>query len=145
MLESIGCTTRDLGTDHLKEALDEVDINKQSELLNIGQMTLEDIIEALKTPERDPRDEYTVPELKSDVLSMEDLTVGMKLSGTVRNVVDFGAFIDIGVKQDGLVHISKMSHQFIKHPMDKLSVGDIVEVTVIEIDLEKERIALSMI
>lgn len=145
LLESIGCTTRDLGTDHLKEALDEVDINKQSELLNIGQMTLEDIIEALKTPERDPRDEYTVPELKSDVLSMEDLTVGMKLSGTVRNVVDFGAFIDIGVKQDGLVHISKMSHQFIKHPMDKLSVGDIVEVTVIEIDLEKERIALSMI
>ncbi|RPF56396.1 LSU ribosomal protein L11P [Abyssicoccus albus] len=145
LLDSIGCTTRDLGTDHLKEALDEVDINKQSELLNIGQMTLVDIIEALKTPERDPRDEYTVPELKSDVLSMEDLTVGMKLSGTVRNVVDFGAFIDIGVKQDGLVHISKMSHQFIKHPMDKLSVGDIVEVTVIEIDLEKERIALSMI
>ncbi|MDD4781492.1 MAG: Tex family protein [Tissierellia bacterium] len=115
-----------------------------SEELNIGVPTLTDIIEELKKPGRDPRDEMPKPILRSDVMKMEDLKVGMKLSGTVRNVVDFGAFVDIGVKQDGLVHLSEMSDKFIKNPMEVVEVGDIVNVTIINIDTERQRIGLSM-
>ena len=100
---------------------------------------------ALIAPNRDPRDEYETPILKSDVLSIEDLTKGMKLSGTVRNVVDFGAFVDIGVKQDGLVHISKLSRKFVKNPMDIVSVGDIVDVWILDIDEQKGKVSLTMI
>lgn len=113
--------------------------------LGIGVPTLEDIIAALMTPGRDPREDFETPLLKSDVLSIEDLRKGMKLSGTVRNVVDFGAFVDIGVKQDGLVHISKLSDRFVKHPTDVVSVGDIVDVWIEDIMHDKGKVALTMI
>ncbi|MPN42194.1 Protein YhgF [bioreactor metagenome] len=112
--------------------------------MNIGVPTLTDIIEELKKPGRDPRDEMPKPILRSDVMKMEDLKVGMKLTGTVRNVVDFGAFVDIGVKQDGLVHLSEMSDKFIKNPMEVVEVGDIVNVTIISIDIDRQRIGLTM-
>ena len=99
----------------------------------------------LEKPGRDPREELDKPILRSDVLEMKDLKEGMQLKGTVRNVIDFGAFIDIGVHQDGLVHISKMSNKFIKHPLEVVSVGDVVDVTVLAVDLDKKRIQLSMI
>lgn len=113
--------------------------------LGIGEITLRDILDELEKPGRDPRQDMPAPVLRSDVLSMEDLTEGMKLKGTVRNIVDFGAFVDIGVHQDGLVHISKMSRRFIKHPLEVVSVGDVVEVTVLAVDVRKKRISLSMI
>ena len=106
---------------------------------------LDDIIDCLIKPNRSIRDQYQTPLLKKDILHIEDLKPGMVLEGTVRNVVDFGAFIDIGLKNDGLVHISKMSKQRIKHPLDVLSIGDIVEVNVIDVDLKKNRVSLSMI
>ena len=112
--------------------------------LQVGVPTLEDIIKSLKASNRDPRDEFETPILKSDVLSIEDLKEGMKLSGTVRNVVDFGAFVDIGVKQDGLVHVSKLSKKFVKNPMDIVSVGDIV-VWIYSIDKNKDKVSLTMI
>jgi protein Tex len=115
-----------------------------AEELNLGIPTLTDIIEELKKPGRDPRDEMQKPILRSDVMKMEDMEVGMKLSGTVRNVVDFGAFVDIGVKQDGLVHLSEMSDKYIKSPMEVVQVGDIINVTIISIDTQKQRIGLSM-
>lgn len=107
-------------------------------------MTLQDIIEELTKPGRDPREEMPKPILRSDVLKLEDLTEGMVLTGTVRNVIDFGAFIDIGIKHDGLVHISEMSESFVKNPLDIVSVGDIVKVKIIEIDLERQKVKLSM-
>ncbi|MGX0288398.1 transcriptional accessory protein Tex/SPT6 [Staphylococcus epidermidis] len=103
------------------------------------------IFQPLIAPNRDPRDEFETPILKSDVLSIEDLSKGMKLNGTVRNVVDFGAFVDIGVKQDGLVHISKLSKKFVKNPMDMISVGDIVEVWILDIDENKGKVSLTMV
>ena len=112
--------------------------------LNIGVPTVKDIIKELQKPGRDPRDEMPKPVLRSDVLKIEDLKEGMILTGTVRNVIDFGAFVDIGVKNDGLVHISEMSDKYIKNPMDVVSVGDIVKVRVIKIDLEKKKVGLSM-
>lgn len=115
-----------------------------AEELNIGIPTLTYIIEELKKPGRDPRDEMQKPLLRSDVMKMEDMKIGMKLSGTVRNVVDFGAFVDIGVKQDGLVHLSEMSDKYIKSPMEVVQVGDIINVTIISIDAQKQRIGLSM-
>ncbi|MDU7037577.1 MAG: S1 RNA-binding domain-containing protein, partial [Staphylococcus simulans] len=119
---------------------------KQSaEQLNVGLPTLEDIVAALIAPNRDPRDEYETPILKSNVLSLEDLTKGMKLSGTVRNVVDFGAFVDVGVKQDGLVHISQLAKRFVKNPMDIVNVGDIVDVWVLDTDTVKNKVSLTMI
>ncbi|MEE1350729.1 MAG: S1 RNA-binding domain-containing protein, partial [Clostridia bacterium] len=117
---------------------------KLSEELCIGTMTLDDIIEALKRPGRDPREELPQPNLREDLLSMEDLKPDMELTGVVRNVVDFGAFVDIGVHQDGLVHISRICDKFIKHPSDVLSVGDIVNVKVLEVDAAKKRISLTM-
>ncbi len=113
--------------------------------LGIGEPTLLDIIDNLKKPGRDPREEMPKPILRSDVLKVEDLEKGMKLKGTVRNIVDFGAFVDIGVKQDGLVHISQMANKFVKNPLDVLSVGDVIDVTIVSIDIDKGRIGLSMI
>ncbi|WP_436855767.1 Tex family protein [Staphylococcus caeli] len=145
LLTEIEKTAADLGTPELKLALNQVDIASMAEKLDVGQPTLEDIIKSLITPNRDPRDEFETPLLKSDVLSIEDLKKNMKLSGTVRNVVDFGAFVDIGVKQDGLVHVSKLSKKFVKNPMDIVSVGDIVDVWIIDIDDKKGKVSLTMI
>ena len=121
------------------------DYKKMAEELEIGEPTLRDITAELEKPGRDPRDEMPKPILRSDVLAMEDLKEGMVLKGTVRNVIDFGAFVDIGVHQDGLVHVSEMSSKkFVKHPLDVVKVGDIIDVKVIGIDLKKKRISLSM-
>ncbi len=117
---------------------------KLAEEIGIGEPTLIDIIENLKKPGRDPREDIPKPILRSDVLKMEDLKEGMKLKGTVRNVVDFGAFVDIGVKQDGLLHISQIANKFVKNPLDVINVGDIIDVTIIAIDIERKRISLSM-
>lgn len=111
---------------------------------NIGMPTAEDIVSSLLKPDLDIRDEMPKPILMSDIMSMEDLKPGMVLTGTVRNVIDFGAFVDIGVHQDGLVHISQISDKFIKHPTDALSVGDIVKVKVLDVNIEKKRISLSI-
>jgi protein Tex len=145
LLSSLGFTTKDLGAEDLIKALNELDLKATSEALAIGELTLKDIIDALVKPERDPRDELPAPLLKKDVLQMEDLKTGMELQGTVRNVVDFGAFVDIGVKQDGLVHISKLRRQFVKHPLDVVSVGDVVTVWVDSVDTNKGRVSLTML
>ena len=133
-----------IGTDEIKNKLSNININNLSKELNIDIYTLQDIIESLVKPNRDPRDMLPKPLLKQDVLHLEDLKVGMKLQGTVRNVVDFGALIDIGIKNDGLVHISKMTDKFIKHPSEVVSVGDIIDVYVDDINLEKQKVSLSM-
>ncbi|ETI66170.1 Tex family protein [Neobacillus vireti] len=145
LLASLGFTTDDLGSEELKKALSGLDLKSVSEELAIGELTLKDIIDALVRPERDPRDDLPRPLLKKDVLKLEDLKAGMELQGTVRNVVDFGAFVDIGVKQDGLVHISKLSNRFVKHPLDIVSVGDVVTVWVDSVDMKKGRVALTML
>lgn len=145
LLKKYGFTTKDLGTEELKAALQAVDLKVVASELSIGELTLKDIIEALVRPERDPRDELPAPLLKKDVLQLEDLKSGMELQGTVRNVVDFGAFVDIGVKQDGLVHISKLTKRFVKHPLDIVSVGDIVTVWVDSVDKQKGRVSLTML
>jgi uncharacterized protein len=121
------------------------DKSKMAKELGIGEITLTDIIKELEKPGRDPRDEMPKPILRTDVLEMKDLTEGMILKGTVRNVIDFGAFVDIGVHQDGLVHISQLTDKkFVKHPLDVVSVGDIVDVKVLSVDLAKKRIQLTM-
>ena len=145
LLEHLNFTTNDLGSKELIESLNNLNINETSKLLDIDLYTLEDIIESLKQPNRDYRDDYETPLLKSDILSIDNLKVGMKLEGTVRNVVDFGAFIDIGIHGDGLVHISKITNKYIKHPSEVLSVGDIVSCYVIDINKEKEKVSLSLI
>lgn len=145
LLEEIGFDASQLGTQELKTRLNEIDQQDFASKLNVGVPTLEDIVKSLIAPNRDPRDNFDTPILKSDVLSIDDLTSGMKLSGTVRNVVDFGAFVDIGVKQDGLVHVSKLSKRFVKNPMDIVSVGDIVDVWIIGIDENKGKVSLSMV
>jgi protein Tex len=145
LLTSLGFSSKDLGTAELKDALSGLDLKAVSAELSIGELTLKDIIDALVRPERDPRDDLPRPLLKKDVLKLEDLSAGMELQGTVRNVVDFGAFVDIGVKQDGLVHISKLSNRFVKHPLDIVSVGDVVTVWVDSVDMKKGRVALTML
>ena len=120
------------------------DYKKLAAELEIGEITLQDIVKELEKPARDPRDEMPKPILRTDVLEMKDLTPGMILKGTVRNVIDFGAFVDIGVHQDGLVHISQICERYIKHPLEAVSVGDIVEVQVMSVDLQKKRIQLTM-
>nr|WP_066369985.1 Tex family protein [Neobacillus fumarioli] len=145
LLTNLGFTTKDLGSEELKNALNGLDLKTVSEELSIGELTLKDIVDGLVRPERDPRDELPRPLLKKDILKLEDLKAGMELQGTVRNVVDFGAFVDIGVKQDGLVHISKLSKRFVKHPLDVVSVGDVVTVWVDSVDLKKGRVALTML
>jgi uncharacterized protein len=124
--------------------LDSLDLRELSDKLNVGLPTLEDIVKELKKPGRDPRDEMPKPLLREDILKLEDLSPDMVLNGTVRNVVDFGAFVDIGVKHDGLVHISQLADKFIKHPKEIVKVGDIVKVRIIQVDKDKGRISLSM-
>ena len=136
---------KDLGTPEANETLKSLSIRDLAQQHNVGQETLQDIMKTLQEPGRDFRDDMSSPLLRSDVLEMEDLKEGMELNGTVRNVVDFGAFVDIGVKQDGLVHISKLSNKFVKHPSDVVAVGDVVTVWVKEVDLKKQRIQLTMI
>lgn len=145
LLKSLNLTKDDIGTEKLKEALKNFDINKYCEELKIDKYTLTDIVADLEKPNRDPRDNMPRPALRSDVLTIDDLTIGMKLQGTVRNVIDFGAFIDIGLHNDGLVHISKIANRYIKHPSEVLSVGDIVDCYVIDINKEKEKVSLSLI
>lgn len=145
LLNTLGYDLKEVGTDKLISSLDNVDINEYAKKLNTDIYTLEDVIASLKKPNRDPRDEMPQPLLKSDVLDINDLKVGMKLQGTVRNVVDFGAFIDIGLHNDGLAHISKLTDKYIKHPSEVVSVGDIVECYVDEIFLDKKKVALSLI
>ncbi len=145
LLSHLGLTTNDLGTEKLIKELDKLNISDTSKLLDIDMFTLNDIIDSLKQPNRDFRDDYDMPLLKSDILTIDNLKLGMKLEGTVRNVVDFGAFIDIGLHNDGLVHISKITNKFIKHPSEVLSVGDIVTCYVIDINKDKEKVSLSLI
>ncbi|GGB55460.1 S1 RNA-binding domain-containing protein [Virgibacillus dakarensis] len=145
LLNMLDCQLTDIGSGTLQDKLKSLNKREIAEKLGIGEPTLIDIMRALSRPERDPRDDLPKPLLKQNVLSMEDLQPGMEMQGTVRNVVDFGVFVDIGVKQDGLVHISKMSNQFVKHPMDIAAVGDVVTVWVEQVDTKKGRIALSMV
>ena len=145
LLKLLDMEIKDVGTNSLIEKLDKINLDEYKDKLGIDIYTLEDIVKSLKTPNRDPRDEYPQPLLKSDVLDIKDLTVGMKLQGTVRNVVDFGAFIDIGLHEDGLAHISKISDKYIKHPSEVLSVGDIVDCYVDEIKLDKNKVSLSLL
>ena len=145
ILEKIQATKVEIGTEKVEQALSTLDKKALSTELGIGLETLELIFAGLTKPGRDPREEVDPPILRSDVLTMEDIQVGMELQGTIRNVVDFGAFVDIGVKQDGLVHISRMKKGFVKHPSDVVSVGDIVTVWVTEIDMKKGRVSLSML
>ncbi len=144
LLERAKLNINDIGTNHLKQQLVKLKLEEISSEISIGLPTLKDIVENLIRPFRDPRDELPKPILSSDIMKIEDLKQGMHLKGTVRNIVDFGAFVDLGVKEDGLVHISEMSETFIKHPLDVVSVGDIIEVWVISIDINKKRIALTM-
>lgn len=145
VLNEAGLSKADLGTERAAEALAGLQSAELAERLGAGRATLEDIIETLQRPNRDPRDDYPQPLLKADVLDIKDLHEGMEMQGTVRNVVDFGAFVDIGVSEDGLVHISKMKKGFVKHPLDVVSSGDIVTVWVDSVDRQKGRIGLSMV
>ena len=145
LLDYLELNTDDLGTDKLINKLNTIDEKEVSKMLNIDLYTLNDIIDSLKRPNRDYRDDYQMPLLKSDILTIDNLKIGMSLEGTVRNVVDFGAFIDIGLHNDGLVHISKITDKYIKHPSEVLSVGDIVTCYVIDINKEKEKVSLSLI
>ena len=145
LLNYLELNTDDLGTEKLIKKLDNINEQEVSKMLDIDLYTLNDIIDSLKRPNRDYRDDYQMPILKSDILTIDNLTPGMKLEGTVRNVVDFGAFIDIGLHNDGLVHISKITNKYIKHPNEVLSVGDIVTCYVIDINKEKEKVSLSLI
>ena len=148
LLETIGFDKKDLKDkeklEELRKKLKTINVEEMAKQLEIGEMTLSDIVEELSKPGRDPREDMPKPILRNDVLKLEDLKEGMVLTGTVRNVIDFGAFVDIGVKHDGLVHISEMSDKFIKNPSDLVSVGDIVKVKVIKIDKDRQKVGLSM-
>ena len=148
LLETIGFDKKDLKDkeklEELRKKLKTINVEEMAKQLGIGEMTLSDIVEELSKPGRDPREDMPKPILRSDVLKLEDLKEGMVLTGTVRNVIDFGAFVDIGVKHDGLIHISEMSDKFIKNPSDLVSVGDIVKVKVIKIDKDRQKVGLSM-
>ena len=139
------CDISKVGSNELIDKLNKLDLDTYKDKLNTDIYTLEDVVTSLKKPNLDPRDEYPQPILKSDILDIKDLTIGMKLQGTVRNVVDFGLFIDIGLHDDGLAHISKLSKDFIKHPSDLFSVGDIVDCYVDDISLEKNKVSLSLL
>ena len=145
LLEKLGFSVDDVkngGINNLSKKI--TDYKSIADEIRIGEITLKDIVKELEKPARDPRDEMPKPILRTDVLEMKDLTEGMVLKGTVRNVIDFGAFVDIGVHQDGLVHISQMTEKYIKHPLEVVSVGDIVDVKVMSVDLNKKRIQLTM-
>jgi len=145
LLEKLGYQLSDLDKGGIKGIGKKVtDRKKLAEELHIGEITLDDIMKELEKPARDPRDEMPKPILRTDVMDIKDLAPGMVLKGTVRNVIDFGAFVDIGVHQDGLVHISQITDRYIKHPLEAVSVGDIVEVKVMSVDVAKKRIQLTM-
>ncbi len=148
LLEKLGYQLSDIKAGKLPDLnvrMEEIGVKKLAEELNVGEPTLKDIARELQKPGRDPRDDLPKPVLRTDVLAMEDLAPGMELMGTVRNVIDFGAFVDIGVHQDGLVHISRMANRFIKHPAEVVKVGDVIKVWVVEVDAKKKRIALTML
>ncbi len=145
VLQTLGLNADQVGTASAQAMIDQVDINQLSQQLEVGVATLNDILESLKRPGRDLRDEMPAPLLRTDVLKMSDLKPQMKLQGTVRNVVDFGVFVDIGVKQDGLVHISHLADHFVRNPATVAAVGDIVTVWVLEVDEQRQRIQLSMV
>ena len=148
LLEKLGYQLSDIKAGKLPDLnvrMEEIGVKKLAEELNVGEPTLKDIARELQKPGRDPRDDLPKPVLRTDVLAIEDLAPGMELMGTVRNVIDFGAFVDIGVHQDGLVHISRMANRFIKHPAEVVKVGDIIKVWVVEVDAKKKRIALTML
>ena len=145
LLQDLGFTINDIGSSYLIDRLNQIDVNCYQEKLKTDQYTLEDVILSLKKPNLDPRDEMPQPLLRSDILDIKDLTIGMKLQGTVRNVVDFGVFIDIGLHNDGLAHISKLTDKYIKHPSEVVSVGDIVDCYVDDISLEKGKVSLSLL
>ena len=145
LLQRLGYSVKELSSQGFQDIGKKItDYRKLSGELGVGEITLRDIVKELEKPGRDPREDMPKPILRTDVMEMEDLKEGMKLKGTVRNVIDFGAFVDIGVHQDGLVHISQMADHFVKHPLEVVSVGDVVEVTVLSVDQEKKRIQLSM-
>ena len=148
LLEKLGYQLSDIKAGKLPDLnvrMEEIGVKKLAEELNVGEPTLKDIARELQKPGRDPRDDLPKPVLRTDVLAIEDLAPGMELMGTVRNVIDFGAFVDVGVHQDGLVHISRMSNRFIKHPAEVVKVGDVIKVWVVEVDAKKKRIALTML
>lgn len=145
LLRMMGVAAEEIGSEMCRERLQSLQLAETAEKLGIGEPTLKDIVESLLRPGRDPRDELPKPLLRSDVLQLADLSTGMKLQGTVRNVVDFGAFVDIGLKNDGLVHISRLKKGFVKHPLDVVTVGDIVDVWVVDIDEKRHRVGLTMI
>ena len=148
LLEKLGYQLSDIKAGKLPDLnvrMEEIGVKKLAEELNVGEPTLKDIARELQKPGRDPRDDLPKPVLRTDVLAIEDLAPGMELMGTVRNVIDFGAFVDVGVHQDGLVHISRMANRFIKHPAEVVKVGDIIKVWVVEVDAKKKRIALTML
>lgn len=144
LLKELGMKDSAVGTEALNEALKSVKLDELAQKLEVGVPTLTDIVDSLLRPGRDPREELPPPIFHTDVLNIEDLTKGMELKGTVRNVIDFGAFVDIGLKNDGLVHISQLSDRFVKHPMDVVSVGDTVTVWVLDVDLKRSRVGLTM-
>ena len=145
LINEIGNTIEDLNSNKINGINSKINnVEGMADKLGVGVPTLRDIIKELEKPGRDPREEMPKPILRTDVLEMEDLQEGMVLKGTVRNVIDFGAFVDIGVHQDGLVHISEMADKYIKHPLEVVAVGDIINVRVMNVDLKKKRIALSM-
>ena len=148
ILEKLGFTPLDLGKEELVAKVKSLTDEEKAEMikeLNVGEYTYQDILDAFVAPLRDPRDEIDAPILRSDLLDLKDLKPGMELQGTVRNVVDFGAFVDCGFHDDGLVHVSKMSTGYIKHPLEAVSVGQIIKVWVLEVDLAKSRLQLTMI
>ncbi len=144
LFKELGLKLADIGTEPLKAKLGEVRLEDVAERLGVGLPTLRDIVDSLQRPGRDPRDELPPPIFHTDVLDIEDLKPSMELQGTVRNVVDFGAFVDIGIKNDGLVHISQISNKFVKHPTEVVAVGDTVTVWVLGVDLKKGRVSLTM-
>src|SRR5699024_9905121 len=145
LLTELNISLHEIGTEKVQNVLKEEQLKEWKKMYDVGSETLRDIVEQLKQPSRDPRDSFPQPLLRSTVLTMNDLKEGMHLQGTVRNVVDFGAFVDVGVTEDGLVHISKLANRFVKHPLDIVQLGQIVDVWVEHVDVDKQRIQLTMI
>ena len=144
LLKELNLTTKEVGTEEFSTKIEEIDKENIAEKIGVGMETLEDIIKDLKQPLRDERENFSKPLLKSDILTLDDLSIGMKLSGTIRNITQFGAFVDIGLKQDAMIHISKISKNYIKNPLDVLSVGQIVDVYVIDVEKDRSRVGLAM-
>ena len=144
LLKELSLTTKEVGTEEFSTKIEEIDKKNIAEKIGVGMETLEDIIKDLKQPLRDERENFSKPLLKSDILTLDDLSIGMKLSGTIRNITQFGAFVDIGLKQDAMIHISKISKNYIKNPLDVLSVGQIVDVYVIDVEKDRSRVGLAM-